>query len=247
MAAAAASAGRDDVFEVGQSLRIHNPALNVDVTIHSPFIKELEGNSHFVSLDFYQSRGVYALLSSRLPKKALAKRPYTKVLAKVVGKLKRKRDDAFREAIQANAPANTRIKFAGDYSVRPITKDRGVKAMAMSQSDVVQCDMPPLDGESDGFRLSCVVPLGRHNANSEIYVDAQSSTWDFLSKLVAQEYRAAPEDQEVAPTSVAPPTATASPVVARPSPEETALCCQSPVAAQNDDASCPERSDDSDN
>ena len=122
MAAAAASAGRDDVFEVGQSLRIHNPALNVDVTIHSPFIKELEGNSHFVSLDFYQSRGVYALLSSRLPKKALSKRPYTKVLAKVVGKLKRKRDDAFREAIQANAPAHKRIKFTGDYSVLPKTK-----------------------------------------------------------------------------------------------------------------------------
>ena len=58
----------------------------------------------------------------------------------------------------------------------------------MAQSNVVTCDMPPLDGEEDGFRLSCVVPLDRHNGNTEMYVDAQSSTWNYLSKLIAQEY-----------------------------------------------------------
>ena len=116
-------ASGDDVFQVGQSLRIHNPALNLDVIIHSPFIKELERNRSFVSLDFYKSRGVYALLSSRLPKKNLAKRPYTKVLSKVVGKLKCKRDEEFRKAIQGNVPGGAGgVNFRGRSSVKLKTK-----------------------------------------------------------------------------------------------------------------------------
>ena len=249
-ASAAASAGREDVFEVGTSLRIYNSALNVDVTIHSPFIKELQGDSRFVSLDFYQSRGVYSLLSSRLPKKPQAKRPYAKVLAKVVGKLKRKRDDAFRAESASNADADPKLlKYRGPHSVRPLNRDRGLKAVVMAQSDVVQCDMPPLDGESDGFRLSCMVPLDRHNKNNEMFVDASSSTLDFLSKLVAQEYRASQASQEGSPTTVAPEEATAVPVVADPAPvvaDPTLVVAesgQSPSAAQNDEASCTEWSD----
>ena len=250
-ASAAASSGREDVFETGTSLRIHNPALNVDVTIHPPFLKELESEGRFVSLDFYQSRGVYSLLSSRLPKEPQAKRSYAKVLAKVVGMLKRTRDDAFRAGIASSAAADSKgMKFRGPYSVRPSTKDRGLKTMAMAQSDVVQCDMPPLDGETDGFRLSCVVPLDRHNQNTEMLVDASSSTWDFLSKLVAQEYRASQGSQQSSPPTVAPEEATAVPVVADPVPvvadpaPVVAVSGQSLSAAQNDEASCTDGSDD---
>ena len=243
--AGAASAGRDDAFEVGRLLRIHNPALNVDVTIHDPFVKEVEGDRRFVSLDFYQSRGVYALLSSRLPKKSVARRPYAKVLAKVVAKLKRKRDVAFRAGIQGDAPESKEVKFAGRYSVLPKTSDRTLRAMAMARSDVVECDMPPLEGESDRFRLACLVPLGRRNQNTELFVDAKSTTWDFLTKLVAQEYRAPQDEEEGASATVAPAEAAALPVVAHPSPGEAALSRQSPIAAASDDTSCAEGSDDS--
>ena len=111
----------------------------------------------------------------------------------------------------------------------------------MSQSDVVECHMPPLHGERDGFRLSCLVPIDRQNGNTEMYVDGQSSTWDFLSKLVLQEYGAAQEHEEDKQATVAPAAARALPVVAPPSPEDGDNSPALPVV------SCTEGSDDGDN
>ena len=74
---------RDDVFEIAIMMRIKNPCLGVDVAIHPSFIQVMDDDSHFVLLDFYQSRGVYSLLSSRLPRHS--GRHHGKLLAKVIG------------------------------------------------------------------------------------------------------------------------------------------------------------------
>ena len=91
---------RDDVFEVEDAVRITNPCLGLDVTIHPPFIKAIDGD-RVILLDFYRSRGVYSLLSSRLPQQP--GRQYGKLLAKVVKDLRRQRDDAFITSVRSEA------------------------------------------------------------------------------------------------------------------------------------------------
>ena len=183
-----ADENRDDVFEVMTTMKINNPCLGLDVTIHPCFIKLMDDGSRFVSLDFYRSRGVYALLSSRLPRKA--GRHYGKVLAKVVGDLKRQRDAAFRQSLLADAGAPAHVKRArcrGPLSVKP--RNRVLMAIAMGKSEVLQIEVDAFIHEFEGYCLSCFVCMERHNGNTEMWVDAQSSTWNYLSKLVAHEYR----------------------------------------------------------
>ena len=58
----------EDAFQVESALRVVNPALKVDATIHEAFVQEVSRNRTFVSLDHYQSRGIYNLMSARLPR-----------------------------------------------------------------------------------------------------------------------------------------------------------------------------------
>ena len=195
----------DDVFEVASSIRVHNPCLNVDVIIHAAFIKEVEDECRFVLLDFYQSRGVYSLLSSRLPQVA-GKRAHAKILAKVVADLRRKRDEVFRKSVQADVPDGANARFGrGVASVAP--KNRRVKVVALSKRDGVSVEMEAFTEEFDGFHLSCIVPFERQNGNSELWVDSQGSTWNYLSKLVAHEYgKSLDGDDDVKSAVVAEPT-----------------------------------------
>ena len=71
----------------------------------------------------------------------------------------------------------------------------------------MQVEMGAFAEEFEGFHLSCIVPLERKHGNTELWVDAQSSTWNFLSKLVAHEYRKVEQD---AAQSVVDPPATAT-------------------------------------
>ena len=216
--AAQADEGRDDVFEVVTSIKITNLSLGVDVSIHPSFIKEMSDDSRFVSLDFYRSRGIYALLSSRLPQQQAAAhggRQYAKLLAKVVGDLKRKRDKAFRQSVMASAPQGVLPKVGrGDKSVLP--RNRRLKAIALSAPEVVHCEMDAFEDEFDGYRLACVVPLERQNGNTELWVDSQGSTWNYLSKLVAHEYRKSLETQDEAQAPVDSSTTTPAPIETEP-------------------------------
>ena len=209
----------DDIFEVGVSIRVNNRALLVDVAIHPSFIKLMDDDSRFVSLDFYRSRGVYTLLSSRLPQEPPGGRKYSKLIANVVGALKRKRDHAFRQSVITDAPLSREASFhakdRGSKSVMP--RNRALKAIAMSKSDVVQFEVDAFDDEFDGYRVSCVVPLERHNGNTELWIDAQSKTWNYLSKLVAHEYSSngiGVEDQ--AQTPIDSPSTTTSTIETEP-------------------------------
>ena len=62
-------------------------------------------------------------------------------------------------------------------------------AIAMGKSEVLQLEVDAFVHEFEGYCLSCFVCMELHNGNTEMWVDAQSSTWNYLSKLVAHEYR----------------------------------------------------------
>ncbi len=117
--AGSADDDRDDVFDVATTLIVSNPRLGVEVSIRPSLVKDVD-DSKFVSLDFYRSRGVDALLTSRLPQKQVGARHYSKLLAKVVGGLKHKRDDAFRQSVLQDATCHN-LKF-GNRAVVPNIK-----------------------------------------------------------------------------------------------------------------------------
>ena len=103
VAMAAPDESSENVFEVAMTMKVKNAGLGV-ATIQPVFTKLMDDGSRFVSLDFYQSRGGYSLLTFGQPPKP--GRHYGKLIAKVVGKLKRLRDDAFRKSLLADAPVH---------------------------------------------------------------------------------------------------------------------------------------------
>ena len=211
----------DDEFEISSAVGVNNPALGIDVVIRAPFLKVVEDDdgriNRFVLLDFYQSRGIYALMSCRLPPEAKAGRKYSKLLAIVVGGIRRKRDEQFRESVKNAAPVDIRTSsstFKGPKSVLP--RDRALKAIAFSKSDAVDVALGELSKESDGRIIKCLLPLHRKNGQTELWVSAEASTWDVLSKIALYEYRKNNGDVGFEQAAVDAPNHATSPVDAEP-------------------------------
>ena len=93
-----------DEFQVADSLTVDNPGLGLTAHISSAFLKVVD-ETKFVELDFYQSRGVYNIMTSRLPiipSSVQGGRAYGKLLAKVVGDIRALRDAAFRMLVKTD-------------------------------------------------------------------------------------------------------------------------------------------------
>ena len=217
-----ASPAGDDVWKVEDAVTIKNACLGLDVTIHPPFIKAIN-DSRFILLDFYQSRGVYRLLTSRLPPQQ--GRHYAQLLAKVVKDLRRGRDRAFVASVRTAAPINIRrSKFRG---IKP--RCRSLKAVAMGKGEVVQVKMNAIDGEfDDNFCLSFSVCFERNNRHTELWVDACTSTWNYLSKLVAHEYRESLEGEDEARAPIDSPNTATAPIATTPAAAAHSSKRQSP-------------------
>ena len=93
-----------DEFQVTESLTVDNPGLGFTTLIRSAFLKVVD-ETKFVELDFYQSRGVYNIMTSRLPSisnSVQSGRAYGKLLAKVVGDIRAHRDAAFQMLVKTD-------------------------------------------------------------------------------------------------------------------------------------------------
>ena len=187
---AGASDDHVDAFEVQVALKIDNPKLGVSATIQPEFVKEREDRK-FVLLDFYQSRGVYTLLCSRLPSMPSNGRPYAKLLSQVLGNLKSQRDEAWRESLCSDG---SKVSFYKNRSV-VMPKRRHHQAIALAKSEIFEFEVEAIPGMCDG-RLACIMPLQRKNRHSELWVAADS--WNVLSKVVAHEHRKSLQDEDEA-------------------------------------------------
>ena len=93
-----------DEFQAADSLTVDNPGLGLTAHISSAFLKVVD-ETKFVELDFYQSRGLYKIMTSRLPSissSVQGGRAYGKLLAKVVGDIRAQRDAAFRMLVKTD-------------------------------------------------------------------------------------------------------------------------------------------------
>lgn len=219
----------DDVFETTVALKIDHPSLNVSVVIHPVFMKQLD-DTYFVSLRFWNSRGIENLLTCRLPPRP--QRHYNKLLANVLSKLKKARDESFRQLILEQMPDTKNRLFYRNSGVKPRT--RAGQAAALASTGVIDVEVPAFAPEFEGFRLSCCLDsVERLNGNSEMWVASQNATWNYLSKLVLHEHEAesespAPVDLPTTPASTAK-TSTTSPVPAPTDESATSPIATSPT------------------
>ena len=104
-----------------------------------------------------------------------------------------------------------------------------MKVVAMSKGEVVQVKMDAIDGEFDeGYCLSRSVCFDRNNKHTELWVDAQTNTWNYLSKLVAQEHRESLEGEDEARAPIDSPNTATAPIATTPTAAAHSSKRQSP-------------------
>ena len=92
-----------------------------------------------------------------------------------------------------------------------------MRAVAMGKGEVVQANMNAIDGEfDDNFCLSFSVCFERNNRHTELWVDACTSTWNYLPKLVAHEYRESLEGEDEARAPIDSPNTATAPIATTP-------------------------------
>ena len=105
---------------------------------------------------------------------------------------------------------------------------RKMRVHVLNKSDVVSVQTPAFDEEFDDYRLDCIVPLERHNGNTELWVDMQGGLWNFLSKLALHEYRQSLVEKDEAPAVIDSSNTDAAPIAAEPAPMAHSPKRQSP-------------------
>ena len=174
-----------DEFQVTESLTVDNPGLGFTTLIRSAFLKVVD-ETKFVELDFYQSRGVYNIMTSRLPSISYSvqgRRAYGKLLAKVVVDIRAQRDAAFRMLVKAD-PTLPNVLWRGS-ATRP--RNKRLLVAAMKQSEVVNITMKV---DTSIIKLACIVPQNRTNRYNELWVEADGRSLDHVSRIVRVRYDA---------------------------------------------------------
>ena len=176
-----------DEFQVADSLTVDNPGPGLTAHISSAFLKVVD-ETKFVELDFYQSRGVYKIMTSRLPSipsSVQGGRAYGKLLAKVVGDIRALRDAAFRMLVKTD-PTLANISY-GKSVTRP--RNKRLRVAVLKQSEVVNITMKV---DTSIINLACLVPQSRVNRYTELWVEADGRSLDQLSRIVRVRYDAEP-------------------------------------------------------
>ena len=182
-----------DAFDVKASITVINKHLKLNVTVKHDFLREVDGRT-FALLDFYQSRGVCAVMASRLPLASCVRKSYSTLLAKVAAELRGLRDAAFQQAVL------TDVNEPGITYGRSITNPRHkkLKVAVLAKSDVVSFALPGTnDGDNGDAIVYAVVPIDRKNRNNELWMEATGPTFDSISKFTRAKYDSSTDAERV--------------------------------------------------
>lgn len=172
-----------DEFQVATALVINNPHLKLTATIHPQFTKE-SGDKMYVSMDFYQSRGLHAVLTSRLPVDTSSVRPYTTILTHVMHCLRRARDETFRKTVVSDVGDDGVHYRRKDSIMAP--KNKRLKLAATVATDEITVKLSSASGAESS--LTFLMPSSRKNRNNELWVEATNDAFDMMARLVAEAY-----------------------------------------------------------
>ena len=132
-----------------------------------------------MNLDFYQSRGIYKVMTCRLSDCKKSRRQFSNVLASVCKELRDKRDVAFRDSVMAEAA--DKLQTSAKFTRCVVPKHRGLRILAALHSDIIDVRLPNMPGCSDETVLSFIACAIRDNHNSELYVEMTSASLAYVS------------------------------------------------------------------
>jgi len=178
---------RDDVFAFEETVVITNKSLGLRATI-PPQFRKVVTEITFTKLDYWQSRGIYSILTCKLPKqkshsKADGDAQKSTINGKIISvctKLRKARDDAFRKSVMAKC-TKPGMKFSG--AVKPRNKQLNI--IAIQHHDTITVDMPAVDDATGPCSILCVCNDDRKNRYSELWVELTPAVCAYLSASVA--------------------------------------------------------------
>ena len=178
-------AAADDEMKVSRSVNVECNHLKLNVNIKGWFIND-DDDTAFVDLtDIRNSRALAKVLTCRVSAgKSIAKRTIVDKSG-VIKHVRTARDQALHKHIKDALPhgcvmgKNTRIK--------PSCRRARVHFLAMEDSVAVQ--FPSIGDAVPEATIKCLtVHEGRKNGNTKVWVEANASSFTYLSKFVAHRF-----------------------------------------------------------
>ena len=180
----------DHGFSMRPSLDVINKELGLSTRIASEFVRHVN-DGVYVHLDYYRSRGVYAMMACRSGSSATP-RPssLSKVMHDTCQDIRQLRDNAFRSTVIAQTDKS--VKFT--RGVMP--QHKRLRAIALAQDDIVHIVMPAV---GDMVEVGCDVlwPQDRKNGNSQLWVCMSGEVINYIANAVNHkhvEYLANPHE-----------------------------------------------------
>ena len=174
-------------FKYKQDLTITNKALKLCAHIKPQFIKKV-GGDNYVSIDFYNSRGVYNILSCRSTRTGTQQRSLSKVMATLTKQIRKREDEQFRKMVVQNQDAEIEgrpIVFSKDRGIVPRHKRGRALAFAL---DIVNFTLPEVPGVLDEVNCkSYLIEIKRKNRNRPLWLNLSPKVIDYISKWVEHE------------------------------------------------------------
>ena len=144
-------------FVIEKSVSIRCKELKLNVKLSPKFVKELDAHTFFLC-DFYQSRGVYSILTCRLDE-APSKGPrcYTD-LQSVAKDIRQLRDSAHQLKVKSSQ-LTTNARFDGD---RVVPRQPELRSQWLAQDEIIEVLMPAI-GDQPGYNLKCIARSASRN------------------------------------------------------------------------------------
>ena len=148
--------------------------------IRPKFYKRVEGR-RFLSLNFYQSRGIYNLMTVKLGRQTRDQRigrKFSKVLKATVDELRTQRDTEFPKSVI------TASKSAAKFRGGTVPKAKNLKIQALGMNETLTVNMPAYGDDIGPRQINCLMPQGRKNRHNEMLIALESAEMEYLAKLV---------------------------------------------------------------
>ena len=169
----------DDVkaFRIGRPISIVNESLNLNVTIQEKFLKRVE-DVEYLNFDFYQSRGVYNLMTCRASTD-IPRRSTVAILRQVCNELRDNRDEAFRKSLMCGSVQASKFD-------KHLPRNKRMRAAAFARNDSISFKLPAVGDDINEVTCTSLTQVTRTNGNNVLWACIDDfGAIDYISKVVA--------------------------------------------------------------
>jgi hypothetical protein len=168
-----------NMFTFEPTVEIRNTSLGVRVSVPASFRKVVDGTA-FTNIDFYKGRGIWRLLTCKVPGANWKDKGLNKKLAMVLNKLRVQRDTEFRKSVISKA-TQPGLKFTG--STKP--RNKVLQSLQITHADTIRITLPAVNGAA-----SCVANFvcndGRKNRHNQMWVELTHEVCAYLTQSIVE-------------------------------------------------------------